>query len=358
MKWFKHFTDWRHDSDIRSAMNLYNNIGYSFYLMLKEVYGEHFNDCDENGYLKYDRAILMEDLKVKTAKLIDLFEFYKNRNRLEYKVEKEFITFKIPEFIRLADNWKIRKELNNCKIFANNQGTEERRKEENEERRKEEETDIFIFDISRKILDDLNAKTKKNFSDRSFIIQQIRNGKKPEDFFTIIDNKLNDPFFQKNTKLYNPKTLFGDEHFDTYLNEKTKPVIPEENEVHLFERKETNESERENTPYATIRKIYKTYLDTELSATQESLHYIIHNIDIDDAMQENDLNDILDEISAVSIGEKITLFMENTLGLKERRFWNLLEEKTEKECEWQNEVPEEFLKSEFFEFYKNKERED
>lgn len=344
MRWFKHFTDWHTDKDICEAERVLNLCGYRFYITLKEIYGENYNECDKNGYLEYNYKIFKQKLRLNNKKTKKLLSFFQGKKRLFYSINDDIMSVKIPEFMRLASKWEKEKESKKRQITGKKQQTEERRTEEKEERRKEEETDEFIFDISQKILDDLNAKTKKNFSDKSFIVQQIRKGKKPEDFFTITENKLLDPFFQKNPKLYNPKTLFGDEHFDAYLNERSKPE----------EREEKDESAEKTVPYQTVRKIYKTYLDTELSAAQDALHYLVHNYNNDDVNEGGEIADILDEISAVSIEEKIILFTVNTIGLKERRFWNLLETITGKDCEWQSEIPEEFLKSEFFEFYKNK----
>lgn len=109
MKWFKHFTNWHTDMDICDAVRKFGHLGYTFFIILKEIYGANFNECDESGYLRVTTATMCDKMHIKAKTLPKLFNFFLERKQLEYWYENEFVAFKIPEFIRLASNWEKRK---------------------------------------------------------------------------------------------------------------------------------------------------------------------------------------------------------------------------------------------------------
>ncbi len=81
----------------------------------------------------------------------------------------------------------------------------------------------------------LNRKTGKNFQEsskktQSLINARIKEGAKPDDFKTVIDNKTNQWAGTEDEKYLRPHTLFGNK-FEGYLNEKPvngKALTPEE----------------------------------------------------------------------------------------------------------------------------------
>ncbi len=96
---------------------------------------------------------------------------------------------------------------------------EEEEKEGEGEEEGEKEKNRVLFEAGMKALDYLNEKTKKRFTDLSAIYAMLEKGRTAEECISIIDNKLGDPFFRKNPRLLNPRTLFSPDRFDAYLNE-------------------------------------------------------------------------------------------------------------------------------------------
>ncbi len=75
------------------------------------------------------------------------------------------------------------------------------------------------IDKAREILDHLNNKVGTKQRKTEEIMARLREGYTVEDFKTVIDNKLKDPFFIEHPKFYRTDTLFCKKHFDAYLNE-------------------------------------------------------------------------------------------------------------------------------------------
>lgn len=73
---------------------------------------------------------------------------------------------------------------------------------------------------AQKVLDYLNEKFHRKFSDNSQIIIRLKQGGTVEQCKQIINTKSHDPHFQKNPHLFCPTTLFRKSHWDTYLNQK------------------------------------------------------------------------------------------------------------------------------------------
>jgi uncharacterized phage protein (TIGR02220 family) len=70
------------------------------------------------------------------------------------------------------------------------------------------------------ILNHLNHKAGRKFSDTKQIVKMLKAGKQVDQFLQIIDTKLFDPFFTENPQYFNPTTLFRESHWDTYINQK------------------------------------------------------------------------------------------------------------------------------------------
>lgn len=99
---------------------------------------------------------------------------------------------------------------------------------------------------TQEVLDYINKKFNRKFSDGSQITMRLKQGGTVEECKQIIDTKSHDPHFQANPHLFCPSTLFRKSHWDTYLNQKPSdfkqdgpepisvpyklPEIPKENE--------------------------------------------------------------------------------------------------------------------------------
>ncbi len=78
--------------------------------------------------------------------------------------------------------------------------------------------------IACEVLDYLNKKTKKNFllNNKNFalIFDRLSEGYQKEDFIHAIDAKYEDWYNTDKEKYLRPSTLFKEEHFDNYVNER------------------------------------------------------------------------------------------------------------------------------------------
>ena len=122
------------------------------------------------------------------------------------------------ERVRLHREKKKLLQCNNSNVTSNTN------KEETKEKKEEYKEQI------KEVIDYLNKKcnkefTYKNSKNNSYIIARLKEGHSIKDFFTVIDNKLKDDYFNKNPKYYRPETLFSISKFEGYLNETSKPII-------------------------------------------------------------------------------------------------------------------------------------
>ena len=81
------------------------------------------------------------------------------------------------------------------------------------------------------ILNHLNHKAGRKFSDTKQIIKMLKAGKPVDQFLQIIDTKLFDPFFTENPQYFNPTTLFRESHWDTYINQKREDFKHREQKI-------------------------------------------------------------------------------------------------------------------------------
>ncbi|MDP2984872.1 MAG: conserved phage C-terminal domain-containing protein [Candidatus Latescibacter sp.] len=340
MKWFKHLTDWRNDKDIREAEKELALPGYRFYISLKEIYGRNFNEIDESGYLKFNLKILKEEIKISNKKMLKLLKFFKEKERIDYRIINEDIMIQIPEFIRLANNWEIRRKkgfVDKITKILQNEGKKKKIEEEKKDTKEKE------FETAQEILNYLNQKTGKNLKDIAVILMQLRKGKKKEEFIKIIDTKFDDQFFQRNPRLYNQATLFGGDHFERYLNENNKK---RENK----NEKETCDTNLHDT-HEFIGQIYMAYIKTTLLDAQSMFNYILHDYNIYDIFENENLNHVMNEINIVEIKKrKIKYFLGKEATEEHKRLLKIFKEKTGYKTIEQKEVPEDFIKSGFYRY--------
>ena len=212
MNWFKHFTNLHNDPDIVDSFEMFSHLGYTVFCVLHEIYGLSFNDVDNKYYLKISLTNVRKKVHTSERKLLEILNFFLDRQRIDYYIKDRFIIFKLPEFIKLANRWTI---ANHNKLFNNSPvGGHIEEGSKNVECRKKKNNDVSHDTTVEKpasperkhcefektasdILKYLNAGAGKNFSDTRFIVSLLHEGKQFDDFITIINNKLNDPFFPK-----------------------------------------------------------------------------------------------------------------------------------------------------------------
>ncbi len=78
-----------------------------------------------------------------------------------------------------------------------------------------------IQNTAKEILEFLNKKTERNFTDTRLIIENLLDGRTFKDHIQIIEVKCQDPYFVSHPDNLNPDTLFG-KHFDKYVNQRVE----------------------------------------------------------------------------------------------------------------------------------------
>jgi len=121
MNWFHHETNLRNKPFMSAAMNLYGHQAYTFFLIMREIYGEHYNETDECGKLKITlkylrnnaRKITLKYLRnnarISEKKLRILLTYFQKEEMILFKIIDKFVIYKMPGFIELASNWTKRK---------------------------------------------------------------------------------------------------------------------------------------------------------------------------------------------------------------------------------------------------------
>lgn len=333
MKWFKHFTNWHEDRDIRESISVFGLQAYSFYCIIKEIYGLYYNDLDEEGFLKIQLMEVAKKCHISRKQVINILDFFQKKVRMQYKNEGDYIYIKVPEFIRLAGSWRIRAEGQNVTPHREESEPlkkEERKKKEEEGKKKEEERikaeekDRCFFNESMEILNYLNKKCRKGFTQNTLILNMLKDGKQKNDFIKIIDNKTNDPFFVKNPRLLNPVTLFKSEHFEIYLNETGEKITVR------------------NTD---IKEKYMNFLKSELSEVQAELFSLMSYFDIDDEVEDEDKEFFYSDYACIQIVDTGIYFFTITDDLyRYKSIIDKIELKTARKCYVTTYVPEDFIK--------------
>ena len=248
MKWFKHETDLRNKKYMVDAMNLYGHKAYAFFLIMREIYGEYYNETDECGQLKISMKNLRFNTRISENKLRNLLKYFQKDGHIEYRIIENEIIYKIPQFIELVSNWTKRKGKEMLSTpAAGTTAIEERNKNKeyiiNNNKKdaivekiavscqpidsdlvalQRSEEDDMIKIIKRdaiNIIKHLNETLNLEYRDTRFIEKRLKEGENPEDFYLIIERMKDNEFFKKNRHLFAPKYLFKKENFEIYLNQ-------------------------------------------------------------------------------------------------------------------------------------------
>ena len=105
MHWYKHSTDSHDDPDISDAMDEFGPSGYTAFFIALEIYGREFNKLDKNGWLTLSVRFFARKLRLSSIKVEKIFNFYSGRQRIDYKIHENRISFIVPQFIEIASNW-------------------------------------------------------------------------------------------------------------------------------------------------------------------------------------------------------------------------------------------------------------
>ena len=219
MKWFKHFTDWHRDPDVLDGYARFEHFAYVYLQCLRETFADFFESRDERGYIRVSLRHMTQRCRTRPGKFLEVSAFFRERKRIDYYRDGEFLMIKLLDFERLIGHWRQRRDNTDGAPVVHCHGDEEEKREEEkiyEEQKKEEES---VVCVANEILDYFNKKTGKNFNNPSLILTLLREGRKKEDFLHIIDVKSEDDFFRKNRRLFNPQTFFSGDHFEKYLQE-------------------------------------------------------------------------------------------------------------------------------------------
>lgn len=332
MRWFKHMTDGHADRDINDAIREYGINAYAFYYILSELYGLYYNDLDDEGFLSISIKEVQKNTHIRRSKVILLLEYFSHKQKLQYKQKGKYIMVKIPEFIKLAGSWRIRAISEN--VTPNRNGISPLKEERvNEEigNEKNNEYEVCIIE-GYEILTVMNKTFTKYFKNANFIINLLRQGRKKEDFLKIIEIKKNDPFFITNPRLYNPQTLFKDEHFEKYLEEdfvKKEEKIVEEK---LIDEKDTYE----------LSQKYYDFLVEEMPSLQAEFFHIIYDNGIDQIFGESGM-DLFEDVACYKLEKnKIYLYPKMNLNKNYLKIFIEIRRRTEMEFEILYKVPDDF----------------
>jgi len=150
---------------------------------------------------------------------VDRLEILKANHR---KRQSEYRKRKI-----IKDNDALRQRDVTCDITVTKSDAGEEEEYEYEKENEYEELNKDINDDVYDIISYLNNKLSTDYNPKDkLIIEMIKSkfsmGYKKEDFFKVIDNKINSWKGTSYEKYLQPSTLFGDK-FGLYLNEKTEP---------------------------------------------------------------------------------------------------------------------------------------
>lgn len=237
-------SDMRHDVKIRRVINKFGADGYAVYnFILEAITGNlttesplpEMEDCatDIADYLKMD-TVRVEEIMLYSMQQ-GLFEQSETTGRIVCHTIYKFIDKSLTrseEMRKMIENYKKADKINDCQELSQTKPDCLDRTEQNRTEVEQNRTDIYTVEI-KEIITYLNSKTGKNFKHTnkktiSLITARLKDKYNVADFQRVINNKMNDKYFIKNPKYYNPETLFGNK-FDKYLNERPLKKTEEEN---------------------------------------------------------------------------------------------------------------------------------
>lgn len=345
VKWFRHMTDLHSSPVMHDAINLFGHKAYACFLILEEIYGALYNDLDECGYLSLSLHYFCKQTFLSRKKSLEILTFFQGKHVVSYTFEGDALRVKIPDFIRLAGSWRIRSaSADVAPVFSAAPAEGEEKGEKEGEEKKNAETARAREGIS--ILNYLNGKTGKNFSDTGLVLDLLRGGRDPGDFIRIIDRKLKDPFFQKNPRLYNPRTLFGGDHFDLYLNEDCPA-----------EKTATDAPAAGNAGFYLLKRAYFLYVRERFGGLQEEFRALLGGCGAYEP-EEHGADILPGDLAAAEItGCTVTLFAESGFSLRHETLIGMMEERAGISVKRLYEPPPDFLESPLCETYVQKARE-
>jgi uncharacterized phage protein (TIGR02220 family) len=336
MNWFKHFTNWYRDPDVCDGYKVFSHLSYVFFQCLREAYAELYDLRDNVGFIRTSLVNISRRCHTKPDNILRLFSFFSERNRVKYRVEGDFIYFQILDFEKLIGNWRQRKNSSGVATVLHGDEDEE---EKREERKKEDSPER----VAREILEYFNLKTGKCLNNASLILNLLQEGRGKEDFFRIIDLKAADPFFQKNRRLYNLRTLFAGDRFDTYLAEYhdsrseapapacSAPASAPEHDVWK------------------LKAAYYRFLKQEFPSLQDGLNMVLsRHRELPEYLARHGLEGRLDHIAVQSCApERLVLFPYTGYTVPVARFFEFFTSITGVAVEIMLDVPEDFIASGF-----------
>lgn len=214
MKWFKHSTGSHDDPDIADGEDLFGDAAYTVFFKTLEVYGEEYNHLAD-GWLDISKTFLRRKLKKSWAKVEQVLNFYKEKNRIIFTTTPDRISLKVPKFIEIASNWTIRENPSPTEA-PTEAPTAIEVEEEVEKKKKRKEEKKYIVEY-------LNSVCGTNFKfgikeTERLISARMNNGFTVADFESVINHKHAQWKDSADMKQYlRPITLFGTK-FEAYLS--------------------------------------------------------------------------------------------------------------------------------------------
>lgn len=226
MRWFKHKVGSHDDPDIYGAMEKFGAIGYSIFFIILEIFADEYHH-KVGKEVTFNQTLLCQKLHCRWTTVELVLNYYQTLNRLKYRTNGSNILIEIPDFDKVMDNWSKRNIPHNSVVTTEQLPNHIRYKNKEEDIKKEniQKNSARIKIEVREILEFLNIKTGKKYTNGDFIKARLNDGGTIEQCKQIILNKLNDDHFLKdNNKFMRPSTLFAKSHWDEYLND--IPISP------------------------------------------------------------------------------------------------------------------------------------
>jgi len=107
MDWFKHNTGSLDDPDLADAVDKYGDAAYLFFFGVLEIYGREFSRL-KDGWLIISLTFLRRKLRKSSAKVEQMLNVYREKNRILSEISGDAVRIKIPKFIELASDWSGR----------------------------------------------------------------------------------------------------------------------------------------------------------------------------------------------------------------------------------------------------------
>jgi len=105
--WFKHKTGSLDDPDLADAVDKHGDAAYLFFFGVLEIYGREFSRL-KDGWLIISLTFLRRKLRKSSAKVEQMLNVYREKNRILSEISGDTVRIKIPKFIELASDWSGR----------------------------------------------------------------------------------------------------------------------------------------------------------------------------------------------------------------------------------------------------------